>query len=101
MAAWVRRKDKKGVFAFIAFQEYKEDEYLRKQFEDAFHVRKPNGEYLRAGRASLFVLEKLGWNWWAKILTYPPLIWLVEFGYRIVANNRNFLARFIFRRENT
>ena len=77
------------------------DGHMRGRFEKAFHVGMPNGEYLRAGKASLFILEKLGWSWRARMLTYPPVIWLVELAYIIIANNRDFFARFMFRSENT
>ncbi len=65
----------------------------------AVHVVRANGVILRAGRASLFVLERLGHRWAARILRVPPLIWAVELGYRIVAANRPFFTRFLFRGE--
>jgi hypothetical protein len=63
------------------------------------HVIQADGTLLRAGRASLFILEELGWGWVARLLALPPLIWLVELGYWIVASNRAFFSRFMFRRE--
>jgi len=66
---------------------------------DAVHVVKRDGTVLRAGRATLFILEQLGWGWGARLLTYAPLIWGVELGYRVVANNRRFFARYFFREE--
>lgn len=67
--------------------------------EKAVHVIQPDGTTLRAGRASLFVLEQIGWGWWARLLALPPFLWLIELGYRIVASNRPFFARFLFRRQ--
>jgi len=61
------------------------------------HVITTEGKVLRAGRASLYVLERLGWGAFARFLTYPPMIWLVELGYFIVARNRRFFGRFLFR----
>jgi predicted DCC family thiol-disulfide oxidoreductase YuxK len=65
----------------------------------AFHVIRPDGTILRAGRASLYVLERLGWGWVARLLALPPFVWAVEVGYRIVAANRGFFSRFLFRGE--
>ena len=64
----------------------------------AVHVLGPDGMVLTAGRASLFVLERIGFPRLARFLRVPPLVWLVELGYGIVARNRPFFARFLFRR---
>ena len=52
------------------------------------HVITRDGDVLRAGRATLFVLQALGWRPVARLLSVPPLIWIVELVYRIVASNR-------------
>jgi len=62
--------------------------------ERAVHVVKADGTVLRAGRASVFVMDQIGWHTAALILFLPPFIWAVELGYRIVAANRPFFARF-------
>ena len=54
---------------------------------------------LRAGRAVLFLLGLVGYRWLVWPLQLPPLIWLVEIAYEIVARNRPFFARFMFRDE--
>jgi len=64
---------------------------------DAVHVVTADGRVLRAGRAVLFVLEQLGWP--VRLLALPPLIWPIEWLYRVVARNRAFFSRFLFRRE--
>jgi hypothetical protein len=64
------------------------------------HVVTTEGEVLRAGRAGLFVLSKLGWRRTAWLLGWPPLVWFVELGYWILARNRGFFARFLFRNED-
>lgn len=61
------------------------------------HVIAREGEILRAGRATLFILGELGWGFWARLLARPPFVWFVELGYRIVAGNRYFFSRFMFR----
>lgn len=66
-------------------------------FQDAVHVRTASGEWLRGGRACLFVLEHIGWPVLARIARVPPLVWLVEAGYRLVAKRRVFFSRLVFR----
>jgi predicted DCC family thiol-disulfide oxidoreductase YuxK len=65
----------------------------------AVHVVKSDGTLLRAGRATLFILEQIGWGWFARVLSWPPFIWIVELVYSLVANNRRFFSRFLFRDE--
>jgi hypothetical protein len=61
----------------------------------AVHVLAPDGMLLSGGRASLFVLERIGWPRLGRVLARRPLVWLVEGGYRAVAANRGWLARFV------
>jgi predicted DCC family thiol-disulfide oxidoreductase YuxK len=63
----------------------------------AVHLITPDGHVLRAGRAVVEVLRLLGWRRRAALLLLPPFVWLVELGYRIVANHRPFFGRFFFR----
>ena len=63
------------------------------------HVIEPDGQMMRAGRAVLFLLGEVGYRWLVWPLRFPPMIWLVEAGYKVVANNRRFFARFLFRQE--
>ena len=67
--------------------------------ERAVHVVTADGKVLRAGRACLFILERIGWGWRARVLRLPPFIWAIEVGYRVVASNRPFFARFLFTKE--
>lgn len=65
----------------------------------AVHVLTPDGTLLAGGRASLFVLERIGFPRLARLLRRRPLVWAVEAGYRLVARNRGCFARLLFRRE--
>ncbi|MCC7366843.1 MAG: DUF393 domain-containing protein [Chloroflexi bacterium] len=66
----------------------------------AVHVVAPDGTVLRAGRAALYLLRTAGLPApLIGLLGLPPLVWLVEIGYRIVADNRPFFARFMVREE--
>jgi predicted DCC family thiol-disulfide oxidoreductase YuxK len=73
------------------------DARLRRACARALHVVTPDGRVLRAGRATLAVLEPLGLGPVARLLALPPLVWAVEAGYRIVASNRPFFGRLILR----
>jgi predicted DCC family thiol-disulfide oxidoreductase YuxK len=67
--------------------------------ERAVHVVAPDGAVTRAGRAALLILELIGYRPLARFLSLPPMIWVVEIGYKIVAANRPFFARFLFTKE--
>ena len=59
-----------------------------------------DGHQLSAGRAILFALEQIEWHpHIARLAARRPFIWLVELGYWIVARNRPFFGRFLFRSE--
>ncbi len=70
---------------------------LARECARAVHVVTPDGRLLRAGRASLYVLDQVGWRRLAAALSRPPLVWLVEAGYRLVARNRRALSRVLGR----
>ena len=70
---------------------------LAEACETALHVVTDDGRVLKAGRACLFALAVLGWRRTARLLSLPPLVWVVELGYRLVARHRPFFARFLFR----
>jgi predicted DCC family thiol-disulfide oxidoreductase YuxK len=72
---------------------------LRLACARAVHVVRPDGRTLRAGRAVVCVIGLLGWGRLAAALSAPPLIWLVEIGYRVVADHRPFFGRLLFRKE--
>jgi hypothetical protein len=61
----------------------------------AMHVLTADEILLAGGRASLFVLERVGWPRLARILARRPLVWAVEAGYRVVASNRHRISRLL------
>jgi predicted DCC family thiol-disulfide oxidoreductase YuxK len=73
---------------------------LARACSQAIHLIAPDGRVSRAGRAAVELLALLGWRRTATLLGRRPLIWLVEVGYRIVADHRPFFARFLFRNED-
>ena len=68
---------------------------LRDACRGAVHVRTMDGRWLRGGRACLFVLERIGWPRLARIAALPPLVWIVEATYALVAHNRAFFSRLL------
>ena len=72
---------------------------LHRACERAIHVVTAEGQTLRAGRAALSVLAAIGHPRLARLLALPPLLFLVEFAYLVVANNRPFFARLLFTKE--
>lgn len=58
------------------------------------------GQVIRAGRAVLFVLESVGVpRRLVQPFGKPPLVWLAEWGYRLVADHRLFFGKFLFTTE--
>ena len=73
---------------------------LRAQARKAVQVITADGHQLSAGRAILFALEEIEWHpSVVRLAGRRPFIWVVELGYRIVARNRQFFGRFLFRSE--
>jgi len=66
----------------------------------AFHVITVDGRVLRAGRAAVRMMDRLGWPRAARVLGARPCIWFMEAGYAMVAGHRPFFARFLFTRED-
>ena len=97
MTAWVGRKDRHQRLRLVPYQEAPEPPAtpaVREACEKAIHVITTDGRVLRAGRASMFILEAIGWRW-VRVLTWPPFIWAVEIGYAVVANHQRHLPRWI------
>lgn len=68
--------------------------------KQAAHVFAADGCILKAGRAVMFVFEEIGYpQWLVRPFTWPPLVWLTELGYWVVANNRPFFSKYLFTRE--
>lgn len=100
--SWMRFKDRRHLFRTSPYQEAPSPPMtpaLAAACEHAVHVVKSDGTVLRAGRATLFILEKLGWGGFARLLALPPFLWFVELAYRILARNRPFFANFLFTKE--
>jgi len=65
----------------------------------AVHLVAPDGTVYRAGRAVLKALDVVGYRFWARLGMLPPFIWFIELGYWIVARNRRWFSKLMFRRR--
>jgi predicted DCC family thiol-disulfide oxidoreductase YuxK len=98
---WVGRRDRARRFDALPYQDAPAPPMtpaLRAACARAVHVITRDGRVLSAGRASLFVLGELGYSRTAMVLGSPPLLWIVEAAYRLVARNRGFFGQFLFTR---
>ncbi|MCC6849395.1 MAG: DUF393 domain-containing protein [Deltaproteobacteria bacterium] len=98
--AWALARDRDRRFEAVPYQELPDPPLtpaLAAACRDAVHVRTTDGRWLRAGRACLFVLERVGWPRVARFAGLPPFVWAVEAGYRIVARNRPLFSRLLGR----
>ena len=97
----LERRDTGHLFFAVPYQEAPSPPMtpeLRAACARAFHVVTQDGRVLRAGRAALYILGRLGHPRWAGLLSVPPLLWAVELGYWLVARNRALFSRVFFRR---
>ncbi len=66
---------------------------------EAVHVLTADGRKYKAARAVFFALSEIGYaRFWVRLFSWPPLLWLAERGYSLVARHRDFFARFFFTR---
>jgi hypothetical protein len=72
-------------------------EALAERCVRAVHVITLDGQVLSAGRATLYVLDQVGWRRLAGAFSRWPLVWLVEVGYWLVARHRGVFSRILFR----
>ena len=75
------------------------DAALREACRDALHVVTTEGEVLRGARAILFMIEATGRGALAATGRIPPMLWMLELGYRGVARHRAVVGRILFRSE--
>ncbi len=59
---------------------------------------KTDGEILRGASALICIYDELGYPL-VGLGTRRPFIWGLDAGYEIVAANRHFFSRFLFRQE--
>ena len=98
---WAERRDAGHAFDAVPYQQAPSPPMtpeLRLACARAVHLITPEGRMLRAGRACLWVLQRIGYPVLARVLASPPLVWAVEVIYWLVARNRRLASRVLFRR---
>jgi predicted DCC family thiol-disulfide oxidoreductase YuxK len=94
--AWVKRRDVEDRLHAMPFQDAPRPpmtDRLAQRCARAVHVITPEGNVLSGGRATLYALDQIGWHRTAGLCSRPPLLWLVEGGYWLVARRRGLLSR--------
>ncbi len=102
--AWVKQRDSTDQIQAVPYQDAPRPpmtDKLAQRCERAVQVVTQEGDILSAGRACLYVLEKVGYPRLARLGRLPPLIWCVEIGYWLMARNRQFFSRWLFRTGGT
>jgi predicted DCC family thiol-disulfide oxidoreductase YuxK/uncharacterized membrane protein YphA (DoxX/SURF4 family) len=98
--AWVKRHDQHERLFPVPYQHARHPPMtpdLARRCQDAIHVMTPDGTVLSAGRASLYVMDAVGWHRFSRLFSRRPLLWLVEAIYRLVAGHRQLFSRLLFR----
>lgn len=98
-AQWVRKKDTSRLFQIVTYQNTP-----RPPMTDAIYetcksqmvVITSDGRQINGALGILFVLQELGWGGFAKLLTYPPIVWPIKIGYWLVARNRGVISKWFF-----
>jgi predicted DCC family thiol-disulfide oxidoreductase YuxK len=97
--AWVKYRDVTNQIRAVPYQDAPRPpmtDSLARQCEHSVYIITPDGQILSAGRASLYVLGKVGFPRLAWVSGLLPFVWGVELGYWIVARNRQFFSKWLF-----
>ncbi len=97
--AWVKRRDLTNQIRAVPYQDAPRPpmtDSLARRCERSVYVFTLDGQVLSAGRASLYVLGKVGFPRLARVGGLPPFVWGVELGYWLIARNRQFFSRWLF-----
>jgi predicted DCC family thiol-disulfide oxidoreductase YuxK len=100
-AEWAQGRDGGRTLIFLPYQSVPDPplrEALRADCARAVQMITREGKNLRAGRAVISVLERIGLRALAP-LRFPPLVWLTEVGYRLVARNRRLISKLLPKRR--
>lgn len=72
---------------------------LRVSCREAVQVVTRDGTVYSAGRACAFVLDQLGYKRLGRFMQWRAIRPLVEWAYRRVANNRDWIGKLVFGRK--
>ncbi|MDG2050742.1 MAG: DCC1-like thiol-disulfide oxidoreductase family protein [Myxococcota bacterium] len=101
---WFKNRDSTGRLQMVPYQQAPSPPMtptLARACRKSLYVIHPDGNQTRAGRAILFLFEAIGFKRLARLGSRRPLVWAIEFGYWLVARNRQIVSRFLFTREES
>ena len=97
---WMKARDTTGRIKPVPYQDVPSPpmtEAFRVRCGRSIQLFLPGRSPLSGGKAALAVLSLLGWKKTAACLSRPPLVWGIDVLYRLIARNRGFIGRVIFR----
>ena len=100
IAGWIKARDHQQNFEVVSYQQAPNPPMTNDIYSacsKSVHVVTRQGIVFKAGSACLFILEQIGYKTLAQIGRTYPLIWLIEWGYWLVARNRRWIGRLLFR----
>lgn len=101
--AWVRGRDQDGLLEILSSQECSDPPLtpaLREQADRELLLIEPDGRVRGGAEAVLSALARLPGGWWARPLLWPPFIWIMTVGYRLVARNRGWISQRFLRGQS-
>lgn len=60
----------------------------------------PDNDLLGGHLAVMKVYEVTGWGFFARLLTLPPIGWMMAAGYWVIARNRHHISRIFFKNQS-
>jgi predicted DCC family thiol-disulfide oxidoreductase YuxK len=99
---WFERRDTAGRMKMVPYQEAPSPPMtpvLAAECDRALYILHPDGSRTGSGRAILYMFGVIGHPKLARSLAWPPLVWLVELGYWLMARNRHIASKLLFTRE--
>lgn len=95
-AAWILAHDRTKTIESITSQRcprppMTDELFTRSTYEVL--LLDPKGRVLGGADAVFAVLGRSKWGFFAKVLGAPPLIWIMRWGYKIVARNRGWISQ--------
>lgn len=101
---WFQNRDVNARLKMVPYQQAPSPPMtpaLAEACQKALYVIRPDGEQIRAGRAILYLFGIIGYTRLARLGAQRPWVWAIEFGYWLMARNRQIASRFLFTREPT
>jgi predicted DCC family thiol-disulfide oxidoreductase YuxK len=96
---WVQKHDTLKKFIPITFQTAPSPPMTRgllEQSRQAVQVVTSEGQIISAGAACAFLLHEIGYKKLGRVMRLWGVRTVVEWGYNLVANKRDFFGRFVF-----